>query len=145
MMQDSSSQEIPSAQDQSAVLGFEASPKQIRELAKHASVTAIQRFLALRDDYAQPVEQAILKYADDRDESEMESVAGFVKEIQSRDNRLTEAVQVITELIEQIEAYRSGWLGRDVWRDRIGITQDLENAKEFLKASSQTPNGNEGT
>ncbi len=35
-------------------------------------------------------------------------------------------------LVEQFNAYRAGWLGKDVWRDRIGLQDDLDAAGKEL-------------
>ena len=40
-------------------------------------------------------------------------------------------------LVEQFHAYRNGWLGRDVWRTRVGLPGDLQRAEDTIAAAKK--------
>lgn len=45
----------------------------------------------------------------------------------------------LRNLIEQFDAYRGGWLGKEAWRDRVGLGADLESARAALMAELPAP------
>jgi hypothetical protein len=47
--------------------------------------------------------------------------------------------EAMTELLEQFDAYRNGWMGS--WQDRVGLARDIERAKEAIEAHA--PSGSE--
>lgn len=53
--------------------------------------------------------------------------------------QLIEANEILSEslrdLIEQFDVYRKDWMGPDTWRDRIGLPEDLDNARRALVAN----------
>lgn len=59
--------------------------------------------------------EALKSYAAAREAAERERVRG-----------------VLRNLVEHFDAYRGGWIGHDVWRDRIGLLDDLAAARAEL-------------
>ncbi|MEY5097647.1 MAG: hypothetical protein RJA36_366 [Pseudomonadota bacterium] len=49
-----------------------------------------------------------------------------------RDEECERLRGALGRLVEQFNAYRAGWLGKDVWRDRIGLQDDLDAAGKEL-------------
>jgi len=49
-----------------------------------------------------------------------------------RDEECERLRGALARLVEQFNAYRAGWLGKDVWRDRIGLQDDLDAAGKEL-------------
>lgn len=60
-----------------------------------------------------------------------ESAARRVAEKAAAD--LEEMKKALRGLFEQFEVYRAGWLGDGVWRDRIGLPDDMAAARAALK------------
>lgn len=49
-----------------------------------------------------------------------------------------EILSVTKDLLEQFGAYRNGWLGNGVWRDRIGLPDDIQRANlAIMKAEGR--------
>ena len=44
---------------------------------------------------------------------------------------LPSMLKSLSALVEQVDAYRAGWLGT-AWRDRIGLEENLETARDIL-------------
>jgi DNA-binding transcriptional MerR regulator len=48
---------------------------------------------------------------------------------QTQDAALERVRGALRNLIEHFDAYRGGWIGQDVWRDRFGLQDDLAAAR----------------
>lgn len=40
-------------------------------------------------------------------------------------------------LVEQFLTYQNGWMGQGVWRNRIGLEQDLADTEEAIKLAEE--------
>ena len=53
-------------------------------------------------------------------------------ELSQAQQRIEDLRKNLYKLVEQIEVYRGGWLGEDVWRDRVGLRGDILAAKKVI-------------
>jgi hypothetical protein len=48
-----------------------------------------------------------------------------------------ELLDSLVNLVEQFNAYRNGWLGKGVWRDRIGLPAEVQVATEVISKAKK--------
>lgn len=52
-------------------------------------------------------------------------------------------VAALRGLLSQFEAYRAGWLGDDIWRERVGLPNAIQQSHAALALAESTEQGEE--